>query len=145
MERKAGQPTKRTPARVKRICELLASGLSFAGTARAVGVDQSTLHSWRKTDPAFGRAVDCALADSEAELLRLAKAGAAKDGRIALMILERRFGAEWSKRDQVEHLHAHATLSAALLERFCEVRKRYDDAKTIEAPALEVTGQPDPQ
>lgn len=143
MERKAGQPTKRTPARVKRICELLASGLSFSGTAGAVGINQSTLHEWRKTDPAFARAVDQALADSEAELLRLAKAGAAKDGRIALMMLERRHPAEWSKRDEVQHLHAHATLSAALLERFCEVRRRVD-AKAIEAQTVEVIAQPDP-
>jgi hypothetical protein len=145
--KKAGRPVntgKRSPAMVAKICKLLATGLSFAGTARAVGLDQSTIHQWRKDCPDFAVAVGQAIAASEAELMDLAKAGARKDGRIALMMLERRHPEGWAKQDSatVQHLHAHGTFPAAFLEQMVEARRLRDaGVGSVTVEAIEVEGQ----
>jgi transposase-like protein len=125
--RPRGTPNKRTPARMKAICALLATGLSFSGAASKCGINQQTLHEWRRTDQNFAAQVDQAIADSESELMELAKAGARKDGRIALQMLSIRHPAEWAKREQVAHLHAHTTmLPAEFLSRLTEQRQLTD-------------------
>ena len=140
--RKPGRPvgtTKKTPQKIDRICKLLAKGLSFTGTAGAVGLDPSTIHTWRKEDPAFAAAVQEAISASEEVLLDLALAGAKKDGRVALMMLERRHGGEWAKREvsQHQHLHAIASVPAEFLATLAEARIQQDHPLTVEATLLD--------
>ena len=44
----AGRKTKLTPERRRIICAAIRDGASFAAAAAAAGIDQSTLHTWRR-------------------------------------------------------------------------------------------------
>lgn len=65
-------PTKLDDLRAKRICDALRAGHSYAAAARAGGIDETTLHDWRRRGRAgeepyaqFSQRVDAA--DQEAE------------------------------------------------------------------------------
>ena len=67
----AGRRSKLTPARRKVICDAIRDGASFAAAAAACGIDQSTLHTWRRLgdeeEAGPHRALVDALAMAEAE------------------------------------------------------------------------------
>lgn len=126
-KRRLGRPVKRTPERLAKFKALLESGLSIRGSALSCGLSESCVYRWRDTDPAFEELVQSAMAESEHRLVGLALEGAKKDGRIALMMLERRFPESWAKR--TEHIHAHAHGEAGtLLAELVAGRKRRDAA-----------------
>lgn len=81
--------------------------MSIRGASHAVGLCESTIYRWRQDNPEIEQAVQSAIAKSEKQLVELALEGAKKDGRIALMMLERRFPDSWSKHSEHRHLHAH--------------------------------------
>lgn len=71
-QRCVARETKLDDLRSKRICDALKKGHSFAAAAQAGGIDESTLHDWRKRgrdgeEPyaEFSKRVDAA--DAEAE------------------------------------------------------------------------------
>jgi hypothetical protein len=134
-----GAKSKRTPAKIAKIAELIATGLSYRGVAGAVGIDETTLHAWRRDDPEFAALVNKAEAESEEALIKLAVAGANKDGRVALMMLERRHSHTWSKKEvsekQIQHLHAHAQVPIEVLQTLVEQR-RLLDAEPVEQRSL---------
>jgi transposase-like protein len=77
--------TKLDDLRSKRICDALRKGHSFAAAARAGGIDESTLHDWRKRgregeEPyaEFSKRVDAA--DQEAEDRAVTVLRSAMDG-----------------------------------------------------------------
>jgi hypothetical protein len=130
-KRRPGKPSKRTPARLAKLKELLESGMSLRGATRACGMCESLIYKWREADPLIDQMVTQAMAESERKLVELAMEGARKDGRIALMMLERRFPDSWGKR--TEHVHAHA--DAGSLAQLVELRRARDarlSAVTVE-------------
>lgn len=139
-KRKPGRQSKATPERLAKFRSLVESGLSLKGAAHACGLSESVIYRWRAEDPAIEELVQSALAESERQLVDLALEGARKDGRIALMMLERRFGDSWCKRSQHEHLHAHA--DAGVLALLVKSRKERDarlacETVTVDAEVLE--------
>ena len=44
----AGRKTKLTPERRRIICDAIRDGASYSAAAAAAGIDQSTLHTWRR-------------------------------------------------------------------------------------------------
>lgn len=121
-KRKPGRKSKQTPERLAQLRELLESGMSLIGASRACGMCESLIYKWRESDPAIEQMIEKAMAQSERKLVELALEGAKKDGRVALMMLERRFPETWSKRSQ--HIHAHADMGT--LAKLVEQRRARD-------------------
>lgn len=110
--------TKLDDLRSKRICDALRKGHSFAAAARAGGIDESTLHDWRKRgrdgeEPysEFSKRVDAA--DQEAEdraVTVLQNAMGGEDMRLAADTawkwLARRRPAQWQEQKGEEPLTA---------------------------------------
>jgi hypothetical protein len=133
-KRDRGRPTKRGPETAKRILEALRNGNTLICAARVGRIDVSNLQKWRRADPQFDEAVKDAIGEAETKLVALATAGAAKDGRIALMMLERRHPEGWSKREAPqEHVHAHGTFGPNILAELVADRRRRD-AQLLTAP-----------
>ena len=130
-KRERGRPSKRDPETAKRILEALRAGNTIICAARVGRIDVSNLQKWRRADPQFDEAVKDAIGEAETKLVALATAGAVKDGRIALMMLERRHPEGWSKREAPqEHLHS---LGPNFLARMVADRKARD-AQLLAAP-----------
>jgi hypothetical protein len=132
-----GRPPKRSPETVQKILEKIRKGLSLRSAAAAGGISVASLHEWRKQDPDFEAAVQQAMSDSEESLFDLAKAGAAKDGRIALMMLARRFPDDWEKRPETASQHLHLHGAQEILEKLTSARRRIDEK---ERQARQLTG-----
>jgi transposase len=108
--------TKLDDLRSKRICDALRKGHSFAAAARAGGIDESTLHDWRKRgregeEPyaEFSKRVDAA--DQEAEDRAVTVLRSAMDGEdlrlatdTAWKWLARRRPREWMEQKADEQL-----------------------------------------
>lgn len=105
--------------------------MSLTGACRAVGLCPSTIHKWRQSRPEVEALIESSIGESERNLVELAVAGAKKDGRVALMLLERRFPESWSKRTEHAHWHAHA--DAASLANLVAMRQRRDAELAAEA------------
>lgn len=125
--RRGVKPSKQTPERLAKLRGLLESGVSLKGASLACGMCESLIYKWRESDPAIEQLVQEAMAESERKLVELAMEGAKKDGRVALMMLERRFPESWSKRQ--EHVHAHAHADAGPLLALLVANRRERDAR----------------
>jgi hypothetical protein len=133
-KRDRGRPSKRDPATRQRILDTLRAGNTMICAARVGRIDISNLQKWRRADPAFDEAVKDAIGEAETKLVELATAGAKKDGRIALMLLERRYPEGWSKAEPTQqHLHAHAGIASDFLAKLVE-RRRISDAEALALP-----------
>jgi hypothetical protein len=105
------------------VCAMLERGESITATCKFTGISIATFHNWRKRgEDLIDRArlttsgvprpeqdyvrwaleVNRARAITESRLRALAEEGAKKDGRVALMMLERMFPASWSERSRLE-------------------------------------------
>lgn len=88
----AGRPTKKTPARQKRICDAIRLGATHVLAAQAAGIGERTFYEWMQEKPQFAQAVKAA--EGEAALVWLEKIeAAASDGnwQAAAWKLERRY------------------------------------------------------
>lgn len=120
-KRKRGRKTKRTPERIKRICDLIASGQTIHSACRMSGVESSTVYAWARENPLISQAIHEAEGRAEQVLIELAMQGAKKDGRIALMMLERRYP-HWRKKEAVTHTHT----TGETLKVLTDARKERD-------------------
>lgn len=108
---KRGRKSKYSDALAKRICEHIANGVSMAGAAKICGIGERTFHEWREKMAHFAQRVDEADAASEAALVAIcAQQASQRDGKLALMMLERRHGAHWHRHESRE-VTANHTLS----------------------------------
>ncbi len=133
---KAGRPTRKTEKVLQKLDELLRLGLSMAGAARGAGISPSTLYNWIENDPKVEALVNAAVAAAEEKLVKLALDGAKKDGRIAAIMLSKRFPESWGEHahvsGRVEHFHAHGLLPREFLEGLAAARRLRDESQ---APA----------
>ena len=130
IKRKAGRPPRRWSAEVKdKVCRLISDGMSHAGAANACSISEAEFYRERDRDKVFDDAIRTADAASEEVLLGLAKEAARRDGRVAVMLLERRHSA-WRRpavvSGQVQHAHLHAAVPANLLTDMALQRKALD-------------------
>lgn len=119
-KRPAGRPTKLTPELQAKICDALRTGNYLETAAAFAGIDKTTLFDWlrrgaRSTSGIyhdFSRAVEKALADSEArDVALVSKAAAEGIWQAAAWRLERKFPERWGRRD---HHRVEAALMAAV-------------------------------
>ncbi len=130
---KVGPKSKATPERVAKLCEHIANGQTLQSASRMVGVNPSTIYDWMNASPEIANAIEEAEGKAEQVLIDLAIQGAKKDGRIALMMLERRYS-HWRKRE--EHAHVHAT--PQILKELVDSRKERDRKLLAEQSVIDV-------
>lgn len=124
------QPTKRTPAVAKAICECLTEGLSLRTTVAVCGVSLEHVWSWRKEDPEFAAQMKKAVSDGERALVATVRGGntnseAGPAWTSASWLLSRRFPERWGKKRE-EHkpvapgskLTGHDAANAAIASTF---------------------------
>jgi len=95
-----GRPTKLTEELTKVLCDAIRAG-NYRNVACAVaGISQATFSVWmRSTEPeylAFQASVDEAEAQCEARLVAIVARDAAKDARMALELLGRKYPERWA-------------------------------------------------
>jgi len=110
--------SKYNALRAKGICDLIRKGVTVEGACESAGVNPDTHYEWKKKYPEYADAVTRANGESEAQLVEIARAGATKDPRIAVQILERRFGTRWSRNEkhQVSGHHTLTTVSPQVVQ-----------------------------
>jgi len=112
------QPTKLPPLPADKIEALTAAvrdGLSLPSACKFVEVSLPQIEKWLRQYPALKLAVEKAAADHEHRMVSLAETHAARDGKLAIAILERRH-AQWNKTEKQEvKQSASGTVSPELL------------------------------
>lgn len=116
-----GRRTKRTPALVKALCDVLAQGGTRTAACHAVGIHNDTLYDWLEKYPVFSEAVAQAEAQAELRFTRaIVVAARAGDWRAGAFWLERRRPLEYGQRTHVE---GEVTLDVSEILRQHLVRK----------------------
>lgn len=136
--RKVGPKGKATAARLAVICKAISAGQTLTSAARIANIHPSTLFAWMDNDPQICEQIQEAEGKAEEMLINLAIAGAVKDGRIALMMLERRF-AHWRKKETVTHAHVAGDALKTLVDT-----RRERDRKLLGAPPVDVECEASP-
>lgn len=90
---------KRTPEIESRICELIATGCSYAEAAAAVGIHRDTFRVWRKSDSVFSAQIKRAEAEAVAKMVGTITKAAEKSWQAAAWWLERRHPNRYAKRE----------------------------------------------
>ncbi len=125
--------SKYTAARAKAICELIRKGVTVEGACESAGINPDTHYEWKKRYPDYAEQVTRANGQSEAELVEIARRGAIKDPRIAVQILERRFGGRWCKAEkhQVTANQTVTTVSPQLIKSLASLPESARNAPTL--------------
>jgi hypothetical protein len=127
------RPKKWNDERRAKIVALIAKGVTRKGAARAAGISEGKLYEEMKRNAEFREAIHGADAKSEEVLVDFALEGAKKDGRVALMMLERRHK-EWAKAQSIntlQHQHMHAMLPTEMIARLAQMRRNLDYGITL--------------
>ena len=101
---KLAQPTKMPPIAEEKITTLtnaVRDGLSLVSACKFTEIPLPTVEGWVRKYPALKMALDKASADHEHNLLMRATELSARDGKLAIAILERRH-AQWNKTERQE-------------------------------------------
>lgn len=86
-----GRPTKRTPETVKKLCDAIRLGASYADACGFAGVHFDTFNEWRKDFPEFSDAVKEAEGAGRVQLIaKIQKAANDGNWQAAAWMLERR-------------------------------------------------------
>ena len=104
-----GRPSKLSPARRERFCELLREGNYLETAAYASGIHPSTVYNWLDAGALentgahhlFFEAVKKAAALAEIDALKIAKAGG-NNWQSAAWFLERRYPAKYARREYIQ-------------------------------------------
>ena len=101
---------KRTPEIEDRICELIATGCSYAEAAAAVGIHRDTFRVWRKSDSVFSAQIKRAEAEAVTKMVGTITKAAEKSWQAAAWWLERRHPNRYAKREpQAVNPHAYVS------------------------------------
>ena len=118
--------------RLEALTGLLRDGLTIASASKFMGIPLPTLEGWLRKYPSLRMAVDESVAHHEHQLLSHATRHAQRDGKIAIALLERRYG-HWNKTDkrEVDAKVQSTTVSPALLAALAHGR---EDLRVGDAP-----------
>ena len=98
------------------LIEAIRDGLSLPSACKFTELSLPQVEKWIRIYPALKMAVEKAGADHEHRMIQLAENHAAKDGKLAIAILERRH-AQWNKTERQEIKQSTAgTVSPELLK-----------------------------
>jgi hypothetical protein len=101
---KITQPTKLPPLpadKIEALTDAVRDGLSLPSACKFTEVSLPQIEKWLRQYPALRLAVEKASADHEHRMVTLAEHHAARDGKLAIAILERRH-AQWNKTERQE-------------------------------------------
>ena len=124
---KIAQPTKMPPipeASTNALIEAIRDGLSLPSACKFTELSLPQVEKWIRIYPALKMAVEKAGAAHEPRMIQLAENHAAKDGKLAIAILERRH-AQWNKTERQEIKQSTAgTVSPELLKALTAAPER---------------------
>ena len=124
---KIAQPTKMPPipeAQADALIEAIRDGLSLPSACKFTELSLPQVEKWIRIYPALKMAVEKAGADHEHRMIQLAENHAAKDGKLAIAILERRHS-QWNKTEKQEvKQSATGTVSPELLKALTAAPER---------------------
>ena len=130
------QPPKMPPIdadKIAALTEAIRDGLSLVSAAKFVEIPLPTVEGWLRKYPALKMAVGKASADHEHRMLMMASEHAARDGKLAIAILERRH-AQWNKTERQEIKQtAQGTVSPELLRALAATPERIKET-TVPTP-----------
>jgi hypothetical protein len=140
-----GRPTKRTGETEKKILDSIARGVPLKTAAALAGVGETTLHEWRKLDPAFDKAVARAEAQPIAESVDTIRRAGKNDWRANTWWLERLHPklfapaqVQFSQQVHLENNTTHIGLTAAEVRELFQRNQKPLDAllngKSLELP-----------
>ena len=124
---KIAQPTKMPPIpeeKIDALCDVIREGLSLPSACKFTELSLPQIEKWLRMYPALKTAVEKATADHEHRMVQLASTHAARDGKLAIAILERRHG-QWNKTDRQEiKQETQGTVSPELLRALANAPER---------------------
>lgn len=89
--------SKYTPETIKRILDLLRTGVRLRVAATAAGISESTLFNWKNQYPEFADQVEQAQAESCVFYLEIIRKAAETNWQAAAWFLERRFPDDFAR------------------------------------------------
>lgn len=92
--------SKRTPERVKAICDLLRQGTTRRAAAQANGIVESTFYAWMEESSEFSEAVLKAESDCENEMASRVQVASIDSWQAAAWWLERRRNQDYARREK---------------------------------------------
>lgn len=98
---KRGRKPKIGPEEEKQVYAMLETGCSLNDAADVLGVGRQTIRDHKRLCENFRTGVDRAAANGKKRLI--AKIGKAKPWQAAAFMLERKYGAEWGRREAIHH------------------------------------------
>lgn len=126
VKRGPGRPAVWNPDLEAKLFEGIEAGISLEGACDRVGISYSTFNNRRNADAAFNERVRLAISQAEWELVNIIKSGAAKDWKAAAWMLEKRLPKTYGKKEEHQHLHAHAAVSEEILAKLIGIRADRD-------------------
>lgn len=135
----ASGPNKYTVNTVEAILRNVAIGLPESRAAQLAGIHRSTLGEWKKKWGDLSDSLVRAQAVAQDELYGVVRAGMAKNPRLALEVLERRFPSEWAahSKHQVAGVVLQTQISPEMLDGMHGARLERDASGDKESPASE--------
>jgi hypothetical protein len=135
----ASGPNKYTVNTVEAILRNVAIGLPESRAAQLAGIHRSTLGEWKKKWGDLSDSLVRAQAVAQDELYGVVRAGMAKNPRLALEVLERRFPSEWAahSKHQVAGVVLQTQISPEMLDGMHGARLERDTSGDKESPASE--------
>jgi hypothetical protein len=135
----ASGPNKYTVNTVEAILRNVAIGLPESRAAQLAGIHRSTLGEWKKKWGDLSDSLVRAQAVAQDELYGVVRAGMAKNPRLALEVLERRFPSEWAahSKHRVAGVVLQTQISPEMLDGMHGARLERDTSGDKESPASE--------
>ena len=132
----ASGPNKYTVRTVEAILRNVAIGLPESRAAQLAGIHRSTLSEWKRKWGDLSDALARAQAVAQDELYGVVRAGMAKNPRLALEVLERRFPSEWAahSKHQVAGVMMQTQISPEMLTGLHGARQERDASGDKESP-----------
>lgn len=124
---KAGRPSKYNEEIVQKLCSYIEAGLSEVDASLLVGINPDTFYRWKREKPEFSEAIKTAHAKFKAAAIKNIYAAAKKDWKATAWLLERKYPAEFAKRENV-NLEGDTTITVKFVDARVSIsRKRGED------------------
>jgi len=134
--RKKGGPNRYNRDTVEAILRNVAIGLPEGRAAQLAGISAGTLTEWKKKWGDMSESLARASAIAQDELYGVVRQGMAKNPRLALEVLERRFPSEWAahSKHQVAGVMMQTQISPEMLTGMHGARAERDATGDKESP-----------
>jgi hypothetical protein len=138
--RKRGPKPKITDSVKQQIYAILTTGGSLDDAAGYLEIDTATIHRARRRDAKFAAGVKKAVRTGKLKLIQ--KVGKATAWQAAAWMLERKFGAEFGRRDVIKNEHTGKNGGPIKVEQTDLDRLSTDDLRTYRDLLAKAAAQP---